>query len=232
MLSFSIGVDTAMETITALPVRGRPKKIAPLKPIAPFEKNGRKAAALAFDRETGEAIPASSLRTYADALAQYHISPESKFLNGDFLHRGSTQRRHVHMAHVQHIGKEADDWERHIALGISANAAIAYADRFSIADSLSALVEKFGRAQTAKAMQVASRQLDALLCNSPVRYNDRYTQDFRVRMAKASKALQEIEATNEAESNKIRLIVQKLGLREAARKIGVDPSNLRRRLKV
>jgi hypothetical protein len=36
-------------------------------------------------------VGASELLTYAEALAQYHLRPESKFLNGDF-----------------HIGKEAN----------------------------------------------------------------------------------------------------------------------------
>ena len=38
-------------------------------------------------------------------------------MNGDFLDRGTTRRRHVYVTHIQHIGKEADDWERRAALG-------------------------------------------------------------------------------------------------------------------
>ena len=40
-----------------------------------------KALALAFDRNTCEPVPASALKTYAQAIAQYHLSPEPKFLN-------------------------------------------------------------------------------------------------------------------------------------------------------
>ena len=56
-----------------------------LKPIAAFNRNIREAAKGAFDRETGKPIPATELKTYAEALAQYHLRPEAKFLNGEYL---------------------------------------------------------------------------------------------------------------------------------------------------
>jgi hypothetical protein len=49
--------------------------------------------------------------TYAQALAQYHLRPESKFLNGDYCDRGRTDRRHVIAAQIVHIGKESNKWE-------------------------------------------------------------------------------------------------------------------------
>jgi hypothetical protein len=53
-------------------------------------------------------VGASELLTYAEALAQYHLRPESKFLNGDFSDRGRTERRHVIATQIVHIGKEAN----------------------------------------------------------------------------------------------------------------------------
>jgi hypothetical protein len=42
-----------------------------------------------------------------EALVQYHLRPEAKFLNGDFRHRGRTERRHIVASQIIHIGKEA-----------------------------------------------------------------------------------------------------------------------------
>jgi hypothetical protein len=50
-------------------------------------------------------------------LAQYHLCPEAKFLNGDFCDRGLTERRHVIATQLVHIGKEANKWEEQHFLG-------------------------------------------------------------------------------------------------------------------
>ena len=68
-------------------------------------------------RGTGKAIPANELKTYAEALAQCHLRPEAKFLNGDFCDRGRTERRHVVATQLLHIGKEANKWEEQHFLG-------------------------------------------------------------------------------------------------------------------
>lgn len=88
--------------------RGRPKKQGTPKPIAPFERNSADAVAHAFDREVGKPVRVELLKTYADALASYHLSPESKFENGDRWDRGETRRRHVVAEGVELIGKEAN----------------------------------------------------------------------------------------------------------------------------
>jgi hypothetical protein len=79
----------------ATPKRGRPRKQSSVKPVAPFDRDMRNAAQFAFDRGTGSSVIEDRLMTYAEALAQYHLRPESKFLNGDFCDRGRTERRHV-----------------------------------------------------------------------------------------------------------------------------------------
>ena len=77
------------------PERGPRPKARQAKPVAPFDKDIGKASANAFDRETGAPVSSTAIRTYREALAQYHLSPESKFHNGDFLDRGRTERRHI-----------------------------------------------------------------------------------------------------------------------------------------
>jgi hypothetical protein len=108
------------------PKRGRPRKQSDVKPVSAFNKNIREGAKTAFDRETGKPVPASSLMTYAEALAQYHLRPEAKFLNGDFCDRGRTERRHVFATQLVHIGKEANKWEEQYFLGEDEEAEIEY----------------------------------------------------------------------------------------------------------
>ena len=110
----------------AKPKRGRPRKQLDAKPIAAFNRNIREAAKGAFDRETGKPIPASELKTYADALARYHLRPEAKFLNGEFCDRGRTEHRHVVATQLLHIGKEANKWEEQHFLGEDEEAEIEY----------------------------------------------------------------------------------------------------------
>jgi hypothetical protein len=49
-----------------------------------------------------------------------------KFLNGDYLDRGATQRRHVRAIGIRFIGKEANHWEEQFFLGLSEDAQIDY----------------------------------------------------------------------------------------------------------
>jgi hypothetical protein len=88
--------------------RGRPPKCEELKPIAPFDSDPARALTKVFDRLTGETIRAELLKTYADVLAQYHLSPECKFDNGNHLDRGRTGRWHVVATGFVWIGKEAN----------------------------------------------------------------------------------------------------------------------------
>ena len=110
----------------AAPKRGRPRKQPDVKPIAAFNRNIGEAAKGAFDRETGRPVSATELKTYAEALAQYHMRPEAKFLNGDFCDSGRTERRYVIATQLVHIGKEANKWEEQRFLGEDEDAEIEY----------------------------------------------------------------------------------------------------------
>jgi hypothetical protein len=96
------------------------------RPVAPFNRDPQVAALNCFDRLTGEPVHAGGLRSYAASLAQYHLSPEHKFLNGDYLDSGVTHRRHVVADTIEHIGKEADKWEEQFYLGLDLDAQIEY----------------------------------------------------------------------------------------------------------
>jgi hypothetical protein len=71
-------------------------------------QNPARALSKVFDRLTGKPVRAEQLKTYADVLLQYHLSPEHKFDNGDRWDRGRTERRHVVATGFVWIGKEAN----------------------------------------------------------------------------------------------------------------------------
>lgn len=103
--AFAEGIATEIVDPTR---RGRPMKSGKPKPIAPFERDHDRAATQAFDRESGERVAPGLLKTYAEALAQFHLSTEDKFDNGNFYDAGTTTRRHVSALIVTLIGKEAN----------------------------------------------------------------------------------------------------------------------------
>jgi hypothetical protein len=96
------------ESTVDTPKRGRPRKTGGCKPIAPYDSDPVRALPNVFYRVTGESIGPEQLKTYAEALAQYHLSCEDKFANGQFVDRGRTERRHVVATGFEWIGKEAN----------------------------------------------------------------------------------------------------------------------------
>lgn len=97
--------------------RGRPKKQQKVCPVAPFDRSPAKAAKSAFDRETGERIDPSRLKSYREAIAQYHLHPEAKFANADFHDSGITERRHIEALLPTCIGKESNALEEQYFTG-------------------------------------------------------------------------------------------------------------------
>lgn len=111
MLVFQARHEEVLSEYIGKRPRGRPKKRRELKPIACFERDPTKAAQHAFDRETGERIAVEKLKTYAEALRGYHLSPEMKFANGNHFDIGRTERRHVIATELHYTGKESNRWE-------------------------------------------------------------------------------------------------------------------------
>lgn len=128
----------------------RKTKQLPLRPIAPYSRTSQEASAHAFDRETGKPILADQLKTYAQALAQYHLRPEAKFENGDYCDNGPTRRRHVQATQINYIGKEANRWEEQFFLGMDEDAEIEYGadpNATALFDGLVAAIGEFGKQQ-------------------------------------------------------------------------------------
>jgi hypothetical protein len=106
----------------------RRKAVRLVRPVAPFHKDPSEAAKLALNRESerGESVPVEQLAGYREALAQYHLHPEAKYLGADFLDRGATRLRHILARSIHQIGKEANRWEEQFYLGIDPGAQIEY----------------------------------------------------------------------------------------------------------
>jgi hypothetical protein len=204
------------------------------KPISPYDQDHAKAVASAFDRVSGDPVPATALKSYGEALAQYHIQPESKFLNADYLDRGVTTRRHVRMTATRHIGKESNDWERQAILGWDAEAqpdyGIGEGDRSRLVERLAVFVADVGLAKAATALRTNPARLKPALPGSGVRIAERLLQSIAAHLPAAL----ETHATNrndrEAERQVLREAVERDGLRVTARRLRIDPSNLRRKM--
>jgi hypothetical protein len=93
-----------VDTVT----RGRPRARGAIAPVAPYNSDPIQAVSGVFDRISGSAVPHERLKTYAEVLAQYHLSPEDKFSGGRFLDRGRTERRQIVATEYIWIGKEAN----------------------------------------------------------------------------------------------------------------------------
>ena len=211
--------------------KGWRKRATPIKPIAPFETDLAKAASLAFDRDSGEAVASSALRTYADSIAQYHLSPESKFAGGDYLDRGTTRRRHVRATGIMHIGKEAHDWERQAIVGLNADSELAYGIASDeLAAKLRAFMAEFGEAQVAKTLRISATRLRSLASGETGPTLAKIARTVASRLPLAVRICRGRRDDRAAERRGLRLAVERDGLRETARRLGMDPSNLRRRL--
>jgi hypothetical protein len=112
------------------------------------------------------------LKTYTQALADYHLHPEAKFLNGDYLDRGPTMRRHVHAVGVRYIGKEANRWEEQFHLGYDPEAQIEYDGGPEAVEQVRAVlcdaVVKFGQRRLAAAARISREALRAISSGTTV----------------------------------------------------------------
>jgi len=146
--------------------KARPKKArGRLQPIAPFDTDIEQAARMARDRDTDVVVPYSDLQTYREALAQYHLHPEAKFLNGEFLRRGETLRRHIVVTGINHIGKEANRWEEQHYLGADPEAQIEYGvDPAGAESALHAIrSSRISQRRLAAESGISLRQISAIL---------------------------------------------------------------------
>lgn len=223
----------ADEVIGCVARRGRPPKSKAVKPVAPFDRDPAIAAARAFDRETGQPVAASALETYAGALAQYHLHPESKFLGGDYLDSGTTRRRHIRVTGVRHIGKEANELDLQEALGdesdLDPDYGFADDGLAQIRGELESLAAEMGHSAAAKALGLTVAKLRAINAGRSTP-DAALMQHMASRLPAARATWESQRAERDGEIARQKALASELGWRGAGRQLGVDASNLRRRI--
>ncbi|MGI8403836.1 MAG: hypothetical protein ACR2OE_03550, partial [Thermomicrobiales bacterium] len=137
------------------------------RPVATFDQDPAVAAERCFDRMTGESVSRESLKTYRQALNQYHLHPETKFAHGDYLDAGPTERRHIQVMSIERIGKEANRWEEQLHLGNDPEAQIIYGTDDESRERTIAFIrnvaDQVGRKTLAEAAGVSVRETAAIL---------------------------------------------------------------------
>jgi hypothetical protein len=197
--------------------------------IAPYDPDPAVAVAHCFDRESGEAVPVAWLKTYRQVLAQYHLQPEAKFENGDYLDRGPTRRRHIHAVAVAHIGKEANRWEEQLYLGEDPEAQIDYGASPEAKERLRGSVLELSRPFTAAALARAA----GLSTGNVTDILAGRTRPPVETWLKLYQAAQELEAARRVPEEReqrtldaTRAHCRKHGTRAVASTIGLNPGNL------
>ena len=222
--------DCAVGTGSNGATRRKPKSV---RPVAPYHRDAAIAASMAFDRNNGAPVALQSLKTYAHALAQYHLQSEAKFLNGKYLDRGTTIRRHVYVSSIRHIGKEAYDWEQQAYLGIDNDAQLDYGwspdELAGIPDRLRNLVILIGTKRLTQQLRISTAAFTGLISKSKSWKTaaSKISMDMMAHLESNARSMKDLKQT---ERDTLEDQVAKHGLRPTAKKIGVDPSNLRRKL--
>jgi hypothetical protein len=160
-------------------------------PVAPFHKDPKIAAKNCFDRVTRKPVPASLLATYREALCDYHLHPEAKFLNAEPLNRGRTMRQPIRASGIELIGKEANRWEEQFFVGEDEDAQISYgllpsSDDFH--ERLSRFEKRFGPSRLAREASVSRPTLTNL-----VKKKSSPTRRMRAKLEEAFARLAEID---------------------------------------
>ncbi|MBX3564326.1 MAG: hypothetical protein KF730_07090 [Sphingomonas sp.] len=232
MIANAIDTGEGMIAADAKPSR---RKIKDCRPVSPYTKDRSRAAELVFDRETGKPVSKDRLATYADALAQYHIHPEAKFLNGNYGDRGTTRRRHIRMTATRHIGKEAHDLERQAYIGLEPSAAPTYGisgiDRGELVANVTALIDTIGTAKTVTALATNATRLQRFISGKASRSDQAFSQSILARLPVAQTLAERVSFQRQAEIQALREDIERDGRNVTARRLGIDPSNLGRMLR-
>jgi len=203
------------------------KRSLQIRPVSPFNKNHRKALTQCFDRMTGQAIKPGQLKSYMTVLAQYHLHPETKFLNGEYLDKGKTQRRHISVEAIQHIGKEANKWEEQYFVGYDPDAQIEYGfcdeQRKNMLTEILQSITEHGIKNLAAISKLSDRHISKI-------YKTKIISSDKT-LAKLHSSVKILQQTHESrkilrKEIKEAMRLQNISIRLLAEKMRVDPSNL------
>ena len=211
-----------------------------IRAVAPYGK--RKERSQWFDRETGETVFSRDLATYASSLNRYHLHPEDKFENADYDDSGTTLRRHIRVAGIDHIGKESNRWEDNWNLGSEADSNVFYgsssANRQRSRETIAAAIRALGVRRVA-----AEAGLSPALVSG---FRSSKKNPTAATLARIKTAINSLEKRDDAKiltlenleeladlEERLVAAAKKKGIsvRHFARMNGFDPSNLRKVLR-
>jgi hypothetical protein len=212
----------------------RLKHAKPPRPVAPFSKSASEAVKQAHDRITGEPIPESWLKTYAQSIAQYHLQDEAKFLGGQKFQMGKLQRRHIEAFAVRHIGKEAHNWEENHFIGADGDTALRYEDGIfdvrAATDTIEAGLSEFGYRQLVDASGVSDKTIKKIITGGIHAFRNQ-----TIRLVRSVFWLRQNELETRCRTDFLvdswRTRADEIGFSGLAVELGLDPSNLRKMLK-
>jgi hypothetical protein len=235
LLSFQIHPLAQQASADGIPNGRRRKRrrntLSAIRPVAPYDSDPIKAAKNCFDRQTGKRVSKDDLESYREALAQYHLYPENKFLNGRHRDRGPTMRRHVKIGitDIHYIGKEANELEEQVFLGFDPEAQHDYG------------MEGEAYAKLLKNVQQTIKlyKLDVISRSSGI--SSRYLRKIRAGTANVSVEILKsidgiipgLQAAHTEQNTQERQLLEwaraereRIGIRELAYRLATDPANL------
>lgn len=126
-----------------------------------------------------------------------------------------------------HIGKESHDWEQQAVLGLKADALPEYGrsaeDAEQVFADLSDLIARVGRRKAAKALGTTPSRLIRMRPST-------MPSAIANRLPAARRLFERARGEREQSLRELKAAIERDGLRATARRLGVDPSNLRRKL--
>lgn len=220
-------VPTHSHKSTAHRARMTTTRVDAPQAVAPFDRNSAKAAKRCFDRNSGQPVPVSRLKSYGQALLRYHLHPETKFEGGRFTDRGLTRPRHIEATAVELIGKEANRWEEQFYLGADPEAqnefGIAPRDRERMLATVRNAAKLHGIEVLANRAKLSRQHVHDVVAG-----RKRASDSALIALTRASGSLTPVQPSVEELLTAVRERCRKLGCRGFARLAGVNDSNLGR----
>lgn len=197
--------------------------------VAPFDRDLVSSTRAAFDRDTGERIEVSCLKTYAHALAGYHLSPEAKFENGRPFDQGRTARRRVRACGFVFIGKEANRWEEAFYLGPDPDAEVVYGSapdgHWRLLQELKQAKASVGERRLADALGISRETLRGSLTER-LKLGERVREVTTERLPAFWDGLKDEREKRDRVSTWLMNEIDRNGLTAVAARFGYDPANL------
>ena len=201
-------------------------KLDDIRPVAPYEKDIKKALRRIFDRNSANMDHVSTkwLRTVADVLRDHHRQPEYKFLGGGWNEEGVLRRRHIVVDTIEDIGKESDGWEEDEARTEGQDMVLTYPASSFDRDRMITAIKSVGKRQLMREARIAMRTIDALWVG------DKIGDEDLKRMADAAERLAIKRRKNDNEQKQavalLSAMCKDMGLKALAMLLGVDAANL------